>query len=81
MSGNKPLPFSERCRVLAHECRMRARSFQNEKARLRMFQLADDYERKALQAADIEASLRAFLNESPPLIPDMRDVLATRPRA
>ena len=61
MSGNKPLPFSERCRVLAHECRMRARSFQNEKARLRMFQLADDYERKALQAADIEASLRAFL--------------------
>ncbi len=81
MSGNKPLPFSERCRVLAHECRMRARSFQNEKARLRMFQLADDYERKALQAADIEASLRAFLNESPPLIPDMRDVFATRPRA
>ena len=81
MSGNKLLPFSERCRVLAHECRMRARSFQNEKARLRMFQLADDYERKALQAADIEASLRAFLNESPPLIPDMRDVLATRPRA
>ena len=60
---------------------MRARSFQNEKARLRMFQLADDYERKALQAADIEASLRAFLDESPPLIPDMRDVLATRPRA
>lgn len=81
MSGNKPLPFSERCRVLAHECRMRARSFQNEKARLRMFQLADDYERKALQAADIEASLRAFLNESPPLIPDMRDFFATRPRA
>ena len=81
MSGNKPLPFSERCRVLAHECRMRARSFQNEKARLRMFQLADDYERKALQAADIEASLRAFLNRSPPLIPDMRDVFATRPRA
>ncbi len=81
MSGNKPLPFSERCRILAHECRMRARSFQNEKARLKMFQLADDYERKALQAADIEASLRAFLNESPPLIPDMRDVFATRPRA
>ncbi len=81
MSGNKPLPFSERCRVLAHECRMMARSFQNEKSRLKMFQLADDYERKALQAADIEASLRAFQNESPPLIPDMRELFATRPRA
>jgi hypothetical protein len=78
MSGDKPLPFSERCRVLAQECRTRARSFQNEKSRLKMFQLADDYERKALQAADIEASLRAFQNESPPLIPDMGEIFATR---
>ena len=46
-----------------------------------MLQLADDYERKALQAADIEASLRAFQNESPPLTPDMREIFATRPRA
>ena len=52
----------ERCRVLAQECRIRAQSFQNEKSRLQMFQLADDYERKAIQAADIEASLRAFQN-------------------
>ena len=65
----------ERCRVLAQECRIRAQSFQNEKSRLQMFQLADDYERKAIQAADIEASLRAFQNESPPLIPAMREVL------
>jgi hypothetical protein len=81
MSGPKPLPFSERCRVLAQECRIRALSFQNEKSRLEMFQLADDYERKALQAADIEASLRAFQNESPPLIPDMREIFATGPKA
>jgi len=81
MSGHKPLPFSERCRVLAQECRARALSFQNEKSRLQMFQLADDYERKALQAADIEASLRALQNESASLIPDMREIFATRPRA
>jgi hypothetical protein len=81
MSGPKPQPFSERCRVLAQECRIRALSFQNEKPRLEMFQLADDYERKALQAADIEASLRAFQNESPPLIPDMREIFATGPKA
>jgi hypothetical protein len=80
-SGRKPLPFSERCRILAQECRTRALSFQNEKSRLQMLQLADDYERKALQAADIEASLRALQNESAPLIPDMRDMFATRPRA
>lgn len=78
MSGPKPLPFSERCRILAQECRIRALSFQNERSRLEMFQLADDYERKALQAAEIEESLRAFQNESPPLIPDMREIFATR---
>jgi hypothetical protein len=81
MSGPEPLPFSERCRILAQECRIRALSFQNEKSRLKMFQLADDYERKALQAANIEASLRAFQNESAPLTPDMREIFATRPRA
>ena len=81
MSGREPLPFSERCRILAQECRIRAFSFQNEKSRLQMLQLADDYERKALQVADIEASLRAFQNESPPLTPDMREIFATWPRA
>jgi hypothetical protein len=81
MSGHRPLPFSERCRILAQECRVRAESFQNETSRLQMLQLADDYERKALQAADIEVSLRAFQNESPPLIPDMSAVFANRHRA
>jgi hypothetical protein len=46
-----------------------------------MLQLADDYERKALQAADIEASLRALQNESAPLIPDIGEIFANRPRA
>ena len=81
MSANKLLPFSERCRILAQECRARAQSFQNENSRVQMLQLADDYERKALQAADIELSLRTFRGESPPLIPDMSAVFTNRPRA
>jgi hypothetical protein len=53
-----PLPFSQRCRILAQECRARAQSFQNEQTRIPMLQLADDYERKAQQAERIEVSLR-----------------------
>ena len=55
------MPFSERCRELANECRVRALLFQNEKLRDGMFRLADDYDRKALQAAELEATLRTPL--------------------
>jgi hypothetical protein len=55
------VPFSERCRELANECRVRALLFQNEKPRDGMFRLADDYDRKALQAAELEATLRTPL--------------------
>ena len=54
----RPLPFSQRCLILAQECRARAQTFQNEQTRIQMFELADDYERKAQQAESIEVSLR-----------------------
>jgi hypothetical protein len=52
------LPFSERCRILAQECRVRAETFRNEPQRVQMLQLAADYDRKARQAEAIEESLR-----------------------
>ena len=52
------LPLSQRCRILAQECRAQARSFRNEEPHIQMFDLAADYERKAQQAEAIEASLR-----------------------
>ena len=52
------LGLSERCRVLADECRLKARSFRNDKARIQMLQLAADYERKARAAEALEESLR-----------------------
>lgn len=57
------LPLSERCRALAEECRAKARTFRNEKPRTQMFQLADDYERKAIIAEKLETRLEA------PLVP------------
>ena len=54
----RPLPFSQRCLILAQECRARAQTFQNERTRIQMFELADDYERKAQQAESIEVSLQ-----------------------
>jgi len=54
----RPLPFSQRCLILAQECRARAQTFQNERTRIQMFEIADDYERKAQQAESIEVSLR-----------------------
>lgn len=79
MSERKLMPFSERCRVIAKECRVTAKSFQSEMARTQMLQLADDYDRKALQAEEIEASLRAPHDESPSLIPEAADAFASRP--
>ena len=71
------LSLSERCRALAAGCRSKARSFQNDKPRTQMLQLAADYERKArlaevwkrrcendLMDADIESS-KAFPGRSP----------------
>jgi GTP-sensing pleiotropic transcriptional regulator CodY len=78
MSGHKPLLFSERCRVLAQECRAKAQSFRNEKPRLQMLQLADDYERRALQAEEIEASLRVPHDESPSLIPEIAEAFVNQ---
>ena len=57
------LPLSERCRALAEECRAKASTFRNEKPRTQMFQLADDYERKAIIAEKLETRLEA------PLVP------------
>jgi hypothetical protein len=81
MSKSKPLPFSERCRVLAQECRAKARVFRNDDTRTRMLQLADDYERKALQAEQLEATLRTPRDESPSLIPGIAEAFVNRLKA
>ena len=39
---------------------MNARSFRNDRARTQMFELADDYERKAKIAQELEIRLRAM---------------------
>ena len=78
MSESKPLPFSGRCRALAQECRAKAQSFQNEETRTRMLQLADDYERKALQAEELEATLQKKHDESPSLIPEIAEAFVNR---
>lgn len=80
MQGRKSVPFSERCRELAKECRIRALLFQNEKPRDEMFRLADDYDRKALQAEELEATLRTPLDESPSLIPEIAEAFVNRLR-
>ena len=64
----KQLPLSERCRALAEECRAKAHSFRNERPRTQMFQLADDYERKARVAEELETRLEAPLVPKTPFI-------------
>jgi hypothetical protein len=79
MPERPPLLFSERCRALAQECRAKARAFQNEKPRLEMFHLAADYERKALQAEEIEATLRIPHDDGgPSLIPEIAEAFVNR---
>lgn len=53
-----PILASQRYRARAEECRLKAQSFRNEKARTQMFQLAADYDRKAVQAEAFEAPQR-----------------------
>ncbi len=71
---------SERCRALAKECRITARSFRNETSRTEMLELADDYDRKALQAEELEATLRKPHNESPSLSPEIDEALVNQLR-
>ena len=80
MQERKSVPFSKRCRELAKECRVRALLFQNEKPRDEMFRLADDYDRKALQAEELEATLQTPLDESPSLIPEIAEAFVSRLR-
>jgi hypothetical protein len=60
--------LSERYRALAKECRETAQFNHSEQTRMRMMQLASDYERKAIQAETAEASLRAIEFEEAPLV-------------
>jgi hypothetical protein len=55
MSERKPIPASEGYRARAKECRAKAQTFRDQKARTQMLQLAADYERKALQAEEYSA--------------------------
>ena len=54
------LSLSARCRALAEECRVKARSFRNEGPRIQMFELADDYEHKAKIAEELETRIKAM---------------------
>jgi hypothetical protein len=45
---------SQRYRARADECRAKAQAFRNSKARIQMLQLAADYDRKAVQAEELE---------------------------
>jgi len=80
MHERKSVPFSERCRALAKECRVEALLFENDETRDVMFRLANDYDRKALQAEELEATLRAPLDESPSLIPEIAEAFVRRLR-
>ena len=53
---NKPtfIPASVRYRAHAEECRLQAQTFRDKKAQALMFQLAADYDRKAVQAEAFE---------------------------
>jgi len=54
MSERKPLDASQRYRALAEECLKKAQSFRDARARAQMLKLADEYERKAKEAASSE---------------------------
>jgi len=77
MSEGKVLSLSQRCHALAEECRLKARSFRNEKPRTQMFQLAADYERKANLAETLEASLQSQYDQDAPLIPEIFEAFLT----
>jgi hypothetical protein len=81
MSERSQVLFSERCRALAKECRVKALLFHNRKARDDMFRLANDYESKALLAEELEATLRTPIEESPSLIPGIVEAFVNRIRA
>jgi hypothetical protein len=81
MSERVAIPFSERCRILAQECRVRAQSYWNEKTRAQMLLLAEDYERKAVQAEQLEATLQAPREDSPSLIPEIAEAFVNRLKA
>ena len=61
------LSLSQRCRALAEECRSKAQSFRNVRARTQMVHLATDYERKANLAEALETSLRMPYDQNAPL--------------
>ena len=48
------IPASVRYRARAEGCRLQAQTFRDETAQAQMFQLAADYERKAMQAEVFE---------------------------
>jgi hypothetical protein len=54
MSEHAPILPSQRYRARADECRIKAQSFRDPKARTQMLQLAADYDRKAVQAEALE---------------------------
>ena len=45
---------SQRYRARADECRAKAQAFRDSKARIQMLQLAADYDRKAVQAEELD---------------------------
>lgn len=81
MTERNRVLFSERCRALAEECRTRAQSFHDNKQRMRMLQLADDYARKAQQAAELEATLLMPPVQAPSLIPQIAETFVSRMKA
>ena len=80
MSEGKVLSLSQRCHALADECRLKARSFRNEKPRNQMFQLAADYEHKAVLAEALEASLQSRYDQDAPLVPEIFEAFLTLPK-
>jgi hypothetical protein len=61
MSERARTPASQAYRTRAEECRNKAHSYRNPKARTQMLQLAAEYDRKAAQAEEIE--LREIKNK------------------
>lgn len=57
--------LSEMCRALAEECRVNALLFGNEMPRAETLQIADDYDRKVLEAEELEATSWVPHDESP----------------
>ena len=69
MSGRKANAFQQKVsRALQRNAAQRLSRFGVRWQRNQMLRLADDYDRKALQAEEIEATLRAPHDESPSLI-------------